>query len=199
MTNISLQTVRDYLESICLKGGCLLHTLQLAAAGWEERERRGEKKNQWESTIPYNMKMQPFLFYTFQIHFEKFSSRAHAVVAARVVVQGLSQTLWHVVACRQPCMYHLITERHSYTSGPSHTGRGNYNACIIMHLEIILWSLRSSNTRFHADFPQLESCQVSAHVSAVNTYPLPQIDTSLQFYIFSAFVQLIHKAELKVR
>lgn len=49
-----------------------------------ERE-EGEKKNQWESTIPYNMKMQPFLFYTFQIHFEKFS-RAHAVVAARVVV-----------------------------------------------------------------------------------------------------------------
>lgn len=86
MTNIS-QTVRDYLESICLKGGCLLHTLRLAAAGWEEREEGKEKKkNQWESTIPYNMNMQQFLFYTFQIHFEKFSSRAHAVVAARVVV-----------------------------------------------------------------------------------------------------------------
>lgn len=44
MTNIS-QTVRDYLESICLKGGCLLHTLRLAAAGWEEREEgKGKKK-----------------------------------------------------------------------------------------------------------------------------------------------------------
>lgn len=52
----------------------------------ERGGKRGKKKNQWESTIPYNMKMQPFLFYTFQIHFEKFSSRAHAVVAACVVV-----------------------------------------------------------------------------------------------------------------
>lgn len=113
-------------------------------------------------------------------------------------MQQLLHVLWssvfhkhsgrRVVACTQPCMYHLITKSHSYTSGPSHTGHGNYNACIIMRLEIILWSLRSSNTRFHADFPQLESCQVSAHVSAVNTYPLPQIDTSLQFYIFSASV-----------
>lgn len=61
-------------------------TAGCSGLGGEREEGKRKKKNQWESTIPYNMKMQPFLFYTFQIHFEKFSSRAHAVVAARVVV-----------------------------------------------------------------------------------------------------------------